>query len=151
MMRYQNLKKYHFVLEPRYYFYGWKPEPHIIARLPAIQALCHARKYLPKGYNFKIWDAYRTHRVRVLMLQSFTRRLKILYPKNVCAMIVKYAGRNLRSSKTVLRLGTHRNGGAFDLTIVNRRGEELYMGTDHDDLTDKAALWYYEKKRNSWQ
>ena len=46
-----------------------------------------------------------------------------------------------------MRLDTHRNGGSFDLTIVNREGEELYMGTDFDDLTDKAATDYFEHKK----
>ena len=49
--------------------------------------------------------------------------------------------------RKVTRLDTHRNGGSFDLTIIDRSGEELYMGTDHDDLTEKAATDYFESKK----
>ena len=45
----------------------------------------------------------------------------------------------------VTRLDSHRTGGAIDLTIVDAKGRELYMGTDHDDLTDRAALDFFEK------
>ena len=149
MKKYHDLKKYNFVHEPRYYFYGWKPDAKMVARQSAIQALRRARKFLPKGHNFKIWDAQRMHHTRFLMIQSFTKRLKILYPRNVRAMLIRFAGASMRSAKAKSRLDTHRNGGAFDLTIVNRRGEELFMGTDHDDLTDKAALWYYKNIKKS--
>jgi len=49
--------------------------------------------------------------------------------------------------KTVQRLDTHRRGGAFDLTIVDRSGTELFMGTDHDDLTEKAVTDFFESKK----
>ena len=45
------------------------------------------------------------------------------------------------------RLNTHRNGGSFDLTIINNQGKELDMGTNHDDLTERAALDYFEKQK----
>lgn len=32
----------------------------------------------------------------------------------------------------------------MDLTLVNAEGDELYMGTDHDDLTARAASDYFE-------
>jgi D-alanyl-D-alanine dipeptidase len=48
----------------------------------------------------------------------------------------------------ITRLDTHRNGGSFDLTIVDKNGNELYMGTDHDDLTEKAITDFFETKKN---
>lgn len=53
-----------------------------------------------------------------------------------------------RPYKTVKRLDTHRNGGAMDLTIVDRQEKELWMGTDHDNLTLEAALDYYGYKKS---
>ena len=60
-------------------------------------------------------------------------------------MVFRFGARPI---KTVTRLDTHRNGGSFDLTIISKQGDELYMGTDHDDLTEKAATDYFEKKKN---
>ena len=58
-------------------------------------------------------------------------------------LLLKFSGGLI---KKVKRLDTHRNGGSFDLTVVDPIGAELYMGTDHDDLTDKAKTDYYENK-----
>jgi len=58
-------------------------------------------------------------------------------------LVFKFSGGLVKSVK---RLDTHRKGGSFDLTIVDKKGNELYMGTDHDDLTKKAAIDYFEKK-----
>ncbi len=82
------------------------------------------------------------------MLDSFRRRFRVLHPRWSKAQIEKavfsFGARPLRR---VTRLDTHRNGGSFDLTIIDRNGEELYMGTDHDDLTEKAATDYFEGKK----
>lgn len=146
-MKFHNLKKYRFVLEPRYYFFGWKSSSEIVARASAIAALLRARKLLPKGYNFKIWDAQRDRRVQILMAKSFVKRLKLADPKNYKKLLLKFAGSNTNPPQKITRLDTHRNGGAFDCTIVDKNGTELWMGTDHDDLTERAALAYYENKK----
>lgn len=143
-----DVKKYGFVAEPRYYFYGWAKSPRILARKSAIRALIKTKQFLPKGYNFKIWDVKRTYKIQAEMIKSFRRRLKLLYPKlsksKLEKLVFKFSG---GLNKLVKRLDTHRKGGSFDLTIINRKGEELYMGTDHDNLTKIAATDYYEKKK----
>ena len=58
-------------------------------------------------------------------------------------LVFKFSGGLVKSVK---RLDTHRKGGSFDLTIIDKKGNELYMVTDHDDLTQKAATDYYENK-----
>ena len=82
------------------------------------------------------------------MIESFKKRLKKLYadlsPKDRKRLLLRFSGGLV---KNVTRLDTHRNGGSFDLTIVDRHGVELWMGTDHDDLTEKAAMDYYEGKK----
>lgn len=147
-LRLVNVVKYGFVAEPRYYFFGWAKSSKIVGRDAAVKALVKAKRLLPKGYNFKIWDCVRSYAVQALMIESFKKRLKCLYsdhsPKDRKRLLVRFSGGLV---KKVVRLDTHRNGGSFDLTIVDRHGQELWMGTDHDDLTEKAAMDYYEKKR----
>ena len=148
-IKFVEVKRYGFITEPRYYFWGWNKSPRILARNSAVRALIKAKKLLPKGYNFKIWDAKRTYNVQAEMVKSFRRRLKLLHPKlsknKLEKLVFKFSG---GLAKSVKRLDAHRKGGSFDLTIINKKGEELYMGTDHDDLTKKAATDYYEKKKN---
>lgn len=149
-MKLVSLAKYRFILEPRYHFYGWSKSPEILARPSAVKALIKARSLLPKGYNFKIWDGYRSLKIQVAMLNSIWRRLRIMYPrfshKKREELLFMFGGRRM-PPRHVKELNTHRNGGAFDLTIVDQNDYELYMATDHDDLTEKAALNYFEKKK----
>ncbi len=146
-MKFEDAKKYKFVLEPRYYYFGWTKQADIVGRPSFLKALAHARTFLPKGYNFKIWDLQRPLAVQIAMIKSFERRFKSQHPlwstKKMTNMIYKYAAKPL-PDKAVTRLDCHRNGGAVDITIVDKQGNELFMGTDHDDLTVKASSDYYE-------
>lgn len=148
-MKFINIAKFKFILEPRYYFYGWSKSPKILARESAAKALLKARSFLPKGYNFKIWDGQRTKKIQIKMAGSFRRRLRAMHPefsgKERQKLLSEFASNPF---VRITALGSHRQGGAFDLTIVDRNGNELYMGTDHDDLTPKAAVDYYENKKN---
>jgi len=146
-MRFEEISKYKFIEEPRYYFYGWSKSPKIVGRPATIKALAAARRFLPHGYNFKIWDLQRTREIQLAMIASFYRRLQKSHPnwnkKRVEQEVFVFSA---KAPKVITKLNTHRLGGAVDLTIVDRSGAELYMGTDHDDLTRKAALDYYENK-----
>lgn len=149
-MKYVSIARHSFVLEPRYYFYGWSKSQEILARPSTVHALVRARSFLPKGYNFKVWDGRRVHEVQMAMLNSFWRRLCVMHPKfqhkKREELLFMFGGRQI-PPRRITELNTHRNGGALDLTIVDSHGNELYMGTDHDDLTKKAALDYYEGKQ----
>lgn len=146
-IKFVDVKKYGFITEPRYYFWGWSNFSKILARDSAVKALVKAKRFLPKGHNFKIWDVKRTYNIQAEMIKSFRRRLKLLHPKLSKAklekLVFKFSG---GLGKSVKRLDTHRKGGSFDLTIIDKKCNELYMGTDHDDLTKKAATDYYENK-----
>jgi len=146
-IRFVDVKKCGFVTEPRYYFYGWSKTPKIIGRESVVKALVRAKKLLPKGYNFKVWDCKRSYGIQELMIASFWKRLRLLYQslsvKERKKLLLKFSGGLVNKVK---RLDTHRNGGSFDLTVVDQQGAELYMGTDHDDLTEKAATDYFENK-----
>jgi D-alanyl-D-alanine dipeptidase len=144
-MRYVDLHARSFVIEPRYYFYGWSHSPRILARPAVADALAAARDDLPRGFNFKIWDGKRTPRTQVLMRNSFRKRLALLHPRlsdrQLEALVDRFGKKPPRKTT---RTGSHLLGGALDLTIVNAAGDELYMGTDHDDLTARAASDYVE-------
>jgi zinc D-Ala-D-Ala dipeptidase len=148
-MKLTDVTKYKFVAEPRYYFFGWSDSPIILGQDHILKALVKARALLPKGYNFKIWDMARPRPVQLKMRAAFKRQLAHMYSGieagELTKLIDHFAAKPL---VTVVRPDTHRNGGALDLTIINAEGEELYMGTDHDSLTPKAAANYFELKKN---
>jgi D-alanyl-D-alanine dipeptidase len=145
-LKFVDLGKFGFVIEPRYYFWGWSDTPTVLARASVAHALVKARKFLPKGYTFKVWDCQRPRKVQLRMIASFRKRLAIAHPKlredELEKLLYRFAS---RPKLIVTRLDHHRNGGAIDLTVVDSQGRELWMGTDHDDLTSVAALDYFEK------
>ncbi len=144
-----DLAGYGFGVEPRYYFYGWSKMKSCFARISVAKRLLLAKKYLPKGYNFKIWDSFRTKATEKLLRISFRKRLENLHPnwneEKIRKALILFTGPPLL--KIRLKLRNHFTGGAVDLTIVDERGKELDMGTDFDDITEKAALNYFEKKK----
>ena len=143
-----DLAPYGFVLEPRYWFFGWSRTPKVRLRKTVADQLARARMHLPTGFNFKIWDGYRTYTTQVLMIASFRKRLICANPDLSDAarevLVWRYAAKPRRKAT---RPDAHRTGGAVDLTIVDRSGRELDMGTDHDALLAESALDYYERKR----
>jgi D-alanyl-D-alanine dipeptidase len=70
-----------------------------------------------------------------------------LSKKEKMKLVVKFGG-PVPPPMKITRLDMHRNGGSFDLTIVDKNGNELYMGTDHDDLTEKTIIGFFEMKKN---
>jgi D-alanyl-D-alanine dipeptidase len=146
--KFVDLAKSGFVIEPRYWFWGWTKSGRVVGRPSLVRALVAARSYLPRDWNFKVWDCQRPRFVQLLMIESFRKRFRALHPDWTRQQIQK----TIRTfaavpALRVTRPDAHRNGGAIDLTLVDARGQELYMGTDHDDLTPVAALDYYETKK----
>lgn len=150
-IKFVDVKRYGFVAEPRYFYWGWAKSPKILARESVVEALVMARKFLPKGYNFKIWDCQRPRKVNLAMLASFKRRVFDMYPrlskKEKMKLVIRFGGPVPPPIK-ITRPNTHRNGGSFDLTIIDKNGNELYMGTDHDDLTERVTTDFFETKIN---
>ena len=140
-----DLAPYGFVLEPRYWFFGWSRTPKVRLRRAVAEQLARAREKLPPGWNFKVWDGTRTYRTQVLMIASFRKRLASANPgldETAREKLVwRYAA---KPKRRVTRPDTHRCGGAGDLTLVDAKGRELDMGTDHDGLVPEAALGFYE-------
>lgn len=142
-----DLTPYGFVLEPRYWFFGWTRTPRLRLRPAVADQLARARERLPSGWNFKVWDGFRTYNTQVRMIESFRRRLACANPSLPNAarekLVWRYAA---RPKRVVTRLDTHRAGGAVDLTLLDAAGRELDLGTDHDALVPEAALGFHERK-----
>ncbi len=87
--------------------------PRLIA--PAAEALGLVADTLgQQGYKLVIWDAYRTPAVQKT-LQSFEP-----------------------DQRYVLEESKHCQGLAIDLTLADKSGNLLNMGTDHDDFSARA-------------
>ncbi|MFC1710714.1 M15 family metallopeptidase [Nanoarchaeota archaeon] len=116
----------------------------IFVRKSVVKALIKAKKDLPKGYNFKIWDGKRSIEQQRKIIKLCEKDFKKKHPKNWEKMLIKFTG-GYQSLKQKLPKNTHRHGGAVDITIVNNNGKELFMGGI--TFSEKDALNYYEKKK----
>jgi len=99
------------------------PYPVVYLRLPAYKALQALQMVLePMGVGLKIFDGYRPYRVTEKMW-------KVMPDERYAADPKKGSG--------------HNRGIAVDLTFIYlKTGKEFPMGTDYDDLSEKAHHAY---------
>jgi len=116
----------------------------MFVRESVAKKLVKARKLLPEGYNFKVFDGKRSIADQRKIIKICEVDLKSRYPKKWKELLVKYTG-GYKSLTQELPLNTHRHGGAVDVTIIDDTGKELEMGGGFDD---KVALNYYDRKKN---
>ena len=119
--------------------------PHIIARKTVVQKLLDAEKLLPKGYHFKIFDAYRPISVQQVLWDYFREKKIKENPDKTDNEIDKLTAFCVSfPSYNVLEPSLHNTGGAVDLTIVDENNKELDMGCDFDVFSDKSWTNHYE-------
>ena len=115
------------------------------------ERVIRAAKFLPKGYKFKIQDAYRPfalqkelyEKYKILLIERFN--LQNLSEIEVDEFIKKFIS---LPKENRLIPPVHTTGGAVDLTIVDQNGNELDMGTGFDEFTEKTETDYFEKHDN---
>jgi D-alanyl-D-alanine dipeptidase len=95
---------------------------------PAVKALKAASEALnKKGYRVKIWDGYRPLEVQRIFWK--------LMPDE------RYVANPEKGSR-------HNRGCAVDITLVDKDGKELDMGTLFDDFSERAHRDYKELEPN---
>jgi D-alanyl-D-alanine dipeptidase len=93
--------------------------PLCLLRRPVAQRLVRVQAALaPRGLGLKVWDAYRPHSVQ--------KKMWTIKPD------ARFVAPPYKGSKPG-------RGAAVDLTLVDRQGRELDMGTDHDEFSTRAA------------
>ena len=146
-----NCKEMGFLCYSVYYNQGIAGSlKDIWVRETVAKKLLNVEKNLPNGYKLKLWDGYRP-----LCVQ---RRLWNMYRSDI---LLKYKreGKDLpndelidketsffvsKPSNDLLHPSLHNTGGAIDLTIVDKNGIELFMGTKFDDFGEKAWANHFE-------
>lgn len=85
-----------------------------------------AKEFEALGYKFKIWDGYRPHKIQY----KFWDIVKDKYENPKIYVMPPDKG------------SRHNRGCAIDLTLVDKNGKELQMGTGFDDFSKKAHRDY---------
>ena len=106
-----------------------------------------AQSLLPPDYRLRIWDAWRPFALQEELYQKYSRyiikrfNLTDASPDQKKKTIEKYISfpqKNKRLS------AVHTTGGAVDVTLTDKNGNELQMGTDFDAFCNETKTNYYE-------
>lgn len=139
-----------FELEPMYFKWGFSDVSEIEIREGILKRLREAKNGLPKGFNFKIWDGYRTLKVQKILYDDYYGRLKHEHPdfphEKLCQMVEIFVSPSSHNPKFP---APHNTGGAIDLTIVDSSGIELDMGTPFDEFTQRSFTNHFEKNTDN--
>lgn len=137
-----------FVVEMQYVGLGMKNAVgKAFLRQEAALALKRAATFLPKGYRFKILDAWRPFALQKELFYAY--REKIIVDFNLSnksrdeqdAFVKRFVS---LPERDVVHPPVHTTGGAVDLTIVDENGVSLPMGTCFDEFSDRTQTNYFE-------
>jgi len=116
----------------------------LLNKKPA-EALLKAKNNLPKNYNFKIKDGFRTLAEQKRIVQNSEKEFKKSHPENWEKFLKIYTGGYEELKLKKFSFMNHRSGNSVDLTITKNK-KELNLGGVQ--LNEKDKLNYYENKTN---
>lgn len=138
-----------FVLEPMYYKWKFSDTNKMRLRVGAVEKLRQAKKNLPIGWNFKIWDGFRTFATQKLVYDNYWKELQSKNPYwSQAELATKTEVFVARPSHDLSCPSPHNTGGVVDLTIVDSSGKELDMGTTFDEFNFKSFTDHFAEGRN---
>lgn len=90
------------------------------------------------GYRVKIYDAYRSFEEQKSSWEKRIKETKKEHPDVSDEEIIHLT--SLKVSNIINRenIGGHQTGGAIDITLVNKNGQELDMGTKYEEYNEKT-------------
>lgn len=140
--------KNQILVEPQYFLQGIEGSiKECFVRETVAKMLVEASKLLPQNYKFIVWDAWRPVEVQTTIFTRYKKEMKHLNPEiaeeDLINLVQKYVSRPSLDRKSP---PPHSTGGAVDLSIVDKSGNCLDMGTLYDDFSDKASTRYFEEK-----
>lgn len=108
--------------------------------------LLKAVDLLPEKYGLKIYDAWRPYEVQRSLFSYYHCKLKKKHAGKLSEDEIGKLAREFVSYPSEDRMTpfVHSTGGAIDLTIITRSGEELNMGSRFDDFAEISNTAYYE-------
>jgi len=120
--------------------------PESFVRESLVSKLERAKMLLPKGFNFIVWDAWRPLSAQQALFDKFKYQILSENPDIDNDDLLKRTSVYVSlPSADPLKPSPHNTGGAIDLTIADRNGDLLEMGTDFDDFTNKAKTTFFEQ------
>lgn len=141
-----SLSECGFLCEPKYFKRGIDGAlEDCYARKSVVEKLLRAQSLLPSKYRFKIFDAYRPIEVQQALWDEYRKKLKKENPDfSEEELDYRTSFFVSKPSYDLDNPSVHNTGGAIDLTLVDKDGDELDMGTSFDDFTNMAYSNFFE-------
>lgn len=150
---FEIVKNEFFEVEMQYPILGMKhAESQCFVRKEVYERLVEAVLKLPKGYKFKILDAWRPFALQQELYEKYTEDIVKKFELEECdaeqqaAVIRRFVSEPIEDSEVP---PVHTTGGAIDLTIVDVQGKELDMGSGFDEFTDRTYTAFFENEKNT--
>lgn len=139
-----DLAGYGFVTDHDCYRLGWTDDPRVLVRAGVAEALVQARGALPAGHNFRVVDGWRPWEIQELCAREARGKIVAAHPDWTDEQVARQLAVMAPPLRVVPRLGSHRYGGAVDLTLIGPDGKDLDMGVPLNHVTGPEAslLWY---------
>ena len=116
-------------------------------RRRVLSLLLEAARLLPSGLRLVLLDGWRPPSLQSLLCNRYCAELRETMPDKDGGYISRMASRFVAAPSTDPgRHSPHVTGGAVDITIVDKNGLLLDMGSVFDETTDRSETVYYEKK-----
>jgi zinc D-Ala-D-Ala dipeptidase len=140
-----------FCLQPMYFQWNYSEEEEMKLRSGVIEKLRRAKKLLNgiegyENYNLKIWDAFRSIKTQETLYNVYEKELidedSTLTGKALADKVQIFVSYPSKDSNFP---APHNTGGAVDLTIVDKDGKELEMGTGFDEFNEKSYTDHFSK------
>lgn len=111
--------------------------------------LLEAANYLPKGYSFKILDAYRPFELQNELYNTYYKRIVDEFDLHTYSKEEKDRFiNNFVALPNKNEAPAHTTGSAIDLTLV-KDGNDIDMGCSFDEFSGRSYTNYYMEKDKS--
>lgn len=122
-------------------------ERRCFVRKEVYERLLIAQDMLPSGVRLRILDGWRPFKLQAELYMKYAEkimkdfRLERQSKAEQDNVIKKYIS---EPRKSKMYVPVHTTGGAVDLTLIDKSGTPLQMGTDFDNFSEKAHTNYFE-------
>ncbi|GGU27825.1 M15 family metallopeptidase [Lentzea flava] len=109
--------------------------PDVLVRQGLALRLVDARNALPSGVDLKVIEGHRSIADQNAIIERYTEELRELHPSADAVELDRLSSRFVAP----LAVAPHVAGAAVDLTLVDSRGNELWMGTEVDATPEQSG------------
>ncbi len=131
-----------------YYKAGYEgTSEKMLCRQAVLLQMEKAQRLLQNGYEFHVFDAFRTKKTQRYLFDKIKKDMAEKYPVLSPEELMMLTRRFVAHPDEVSRfpIAPHNSGGALDLTLYSQ-GHPVEMGTEFDEMSALAATLFFENE-----